>query len=338
MGRFMHELGDMLTPSRYESKIRLYLVQCGYSSVPFELFGKSFMLSVVFTLIVYAFFVLPILAKNFMAILLIIMAVISWIAMQAAFTIFAAMSLYVYFELLKFKRTAGIEEVLPDFLEEVSVNLRAGMSFDKALWNSVHEEYGILEKEIEIVAKKVMSGEDTEQALLEFAAKYNSPLLRESMDLIIIGLKSGGEISDLIDRVVENVKQSSYLKRELIANITSYIIFISIIAVVISPALFALSYNLMMIMQGLGEKLASSGSSSMISFTFGADTIDPADFIAFSRWCIVIISVASSMIIADLREGDIKGGVKYIFIFIIVSFMVYELTLNVFNAIFGSLT
>jgi archaellum biogenesis protein FlaJ (TadC family) len=316
-------------------KIRLtfdsYVKKAGFLSIPYDVIGKAYLLAIISSIFLTAYVFL----KNQNPVLAPFVLVISYLVLTGL----AFAGVYVYFEVKIFQRTAKIEEVLPDFLQEVAVNLRAGMTFDKALWNSVEPEFGILEKEIEIVAKKVMSGEDTEEALKEFAEKYESALLKESMDLIIIGIRSGGEISDLIDRVVQNVKEASYLKKELLANVMSYVIFITLISVAIAPMLFALSFNLMQIIQTLLEKLASSGTSAI---TGGADItitpINPNDFIAFSRYSIIIISAATSVIIADLREGSIKGGFKYIFLFIGGGLICYQISLWLFNALFGFFT
>ena len=194
-----------------------------------------------------------------------------------------------------------------------------------------------METEIEIVAKKVMAGEDTEKAIKDFADKYDSNLLQESMDMIIVGLRSGGDVSDLIDKIVENVKDASYLRKELVASVTSYIIFISIIAIVISPALFALSFNLMTIIQSLGEKLAGSTAGGVVGFSLDYQTIDTEDFILFSKISVIIISSMSSVIIADLREGSIKAGLKYILLFIPISYFIYVTLLTVLTGLFGTL-
>ena len=244
-------------------------------------------------------------------------------------------SFWTYYEFLIFKRTRMIENVLPDFLEDVSVNLRAGMSFDKSLWNSIRPEFGVLEKEIETVAKKVMAGQDTEQALKDFADKYDSTLLHESMDMIIIGLKSGGNIADIIDKIVKNVKDAHFLNQELIASVTSYVIFIAVVAVVISPVLFALSFNMMQIIQSLGEKLNSGVSTGVVSINFGENKVKSEDFVLFSKLAVLIISGISSIIIADLREGSIKAGLKYVFLFLPISYIIYVVMLKAITALFG---
>ncbi|MBN1502530.1 type II secretion system F family protein [Candidatus Woesearchaeota archaeon] len=331
-----YNLGKSIVPKKRRVHLGDYVLKAGVLEPPYDLLGLFFILSTIVNFVTYYLLVFEWLRQGNSAVFLAIGTILFLFIAQLLLIALILILFWVYFEIKIFRRTSEIEKVLPDFLEAVSVNLRAGMTFDKALWNSVESEYGILEKEIEIVAKKVMTGEDTEEALKEFAAKYNSPLLRESMDLITIGIRSGGQISDLIDRVVENVKTASYLKKELIANVMSYVIFIALVALIIAPALFALSYQLMLIIQSLGSKLSSSGAG-FISFEFGSELIKKEDFINFSKASIAVISIASSAIIADLREGSIKGGVKYIFFFVLISFFIYEVMLKVFTGIFSAL-
>jgi pilus assembly protein TadC len=330
-----YNLGESIIPKKIRAKIKKYLQRSGTFDVPYGIYGLTFIGSIFLTAAAYFIFILPafktanpvfVALFSFLALTLTELGVIAGIGLI----------LWLYYEFVIFRRTLMIEEVLPDFLDAVSVNLRAGMSFDKSLWNSVEPEFGVLDREIEIVAKKVMTGEDTEVALKEFADKYNSTLLQESMDMVIIGLRSGGNISDIIDKIVENVKSASYLKKELVASIMSYIIFISATAVIISPILFALSFNLMQIIQGLGEKLTTS-SSSALPINLGYKTINPEDFILFSKICVIIISAISGMIIADLREGSIKAGIKYILIFIPIAYFTYLGMLTVFTSLFGVL-
>ncbi|MBU0757954.1 MAG: type II secretion system F family protein [Nanoarchaeota archaeon] len=333
MVSILYSVGDILVPSKYESKLKSYFSKAGHTNAPYKLFGSVFFLSIFLAIGVFFKVISPLLQGSPILMIIILPS------LSVLFIFASAMVMWMYYEIKQFRRTVQIEKVLPDFLSEVSVNLRAGMTFDKSLWNAVEPEYTVLAKEIEIVAKKVMTGEDTETALKEFSEKYNSPLLKESIDLIVVGLKSGGEISDLIDRVVENVKQASYLRKELIANVMSYVIFITMISIVIAPTLYALSFNLMVIIQDLGSKITSSAAGGGVAglTSFGEVVIQREDFISFSKWCIVVIAITSSLIIADLREGNIKGSIKYVFVFIGVALVVYQVMFFVFSGIFGGM-
>ncbi len=331
---FLQDFGKSILPEKVRTHIKEYLKKTGKYEVPYSFYSLIFVLSLILTIAAYFFFVFPsIITSN--PVFLVIVSFLALTFVELILVILIFFCFWTYYEFLIFRRTRKIEEVLPDFLEEVSVNLRAGMSFDKSLWNSIQPEFGVLEKEIEIVAKKVMAGEDTEEALKEFSEKYNSTLLQESMDMIVIGLKSGGNISDIIDKIVKNVKDAHFLNKELIASVTSYIIFIAVVAVVISPILFALSFNMMQIIQSLGDKLSSGVSAGAISINFGENKVKAEDFILFSKIAVIIISGMSSIIIADLREGSIKAGLKYVFLFIPISYFIYIIMLQVITGLFG---
>ncbi|MEK6916597.1 MAG: type II secretion system F family protein [Nanoarchaeota archaeon] len=329
---FFYNLGKSILPEKIRKKIKYYLEKTGIYEVPFQTYGNVFVVSFVITILLYAFLIFShIRSSNIFFFTL--LTFLSLTLLQFVIVFLLVISFWLYYEFIIFNRTREIENVLPDFLEQVSVNLRAGMSFDRALWNSIKPEFGVLEKEIEIVSKKVMTGDDTEQALKEFAQKYSSTLLQESMDMIIVGIRAGGNISALIDRVVANVKEAHYLNKELIASVTSYVIFITIIAVIISPVLFALSFNLMQIIQGLGDKLTVTNYGNLLSL--GGDKVNPNEFIFFSKMAILIIAGMSSLIIADLREGSVKAGLKYIFLFAPIAYIVYVLALGALSGVFG---
>jgi len=234
-----------------------------------------------------------------------------------------------------FKRTEQIEAVWPEYLEAVRINLQAGSTFDKALLDSVESRFGVLEKEIEIVAKKEMTGEDTVQALKEFADKYNSNVLHESVDLLILGLTTGVRLSDILKRVVESVNLNNYLKKEAINSVLEYVFFITLIACIISPALFALSFNLLTIFEGFSEKLGAV-ASQLLSFSF-EPAVNKEHFIYFSRFSLVVISLFSAGIIANLKKGSLKGGVKYVPVFIAISIVVYEIARWGLTLAFGKL-
>src|SRR3989344_6307940 len=104
----------------------------------------------------------------------------------------------------KAKRKKEVEIVLPDYLQLVSANLNAGMPIDQALWYAVRERFGILNEEIEIIARKTLSGEDLEQALVEFSESFDSDLLKKSIILLIEGLKSGGALAPLVNKIAWN--------------------------------------------------------------------------------------------------------------------------------------
>jgi pilus assembly protein TadC len=249
--------------------------------------------------------------------------------------------IFIYFalDIIIFNRTRQLEEILPDFFEVVSSNLKGGLSFERSLWLGIKPRFGILSQEIAIASKKVMTGCDVDEALTEFVYKYDSPMLKRSIDLIISELHEGGKISEIIERIVVDLKKTKELKAEMIASVLSYIIFISIIVIVVSPIIFALSLNLLGVIQSIMGVLAKSmgSGSNPLGITFSTIPLDPNDFVIFSYIALAVIAVFASMIISIIEKGSIKGGIKYIIIFLVFSEILYMIFSYMMSLVFGNM-
>jgi len=225
-----------------------------------------------------------------------------------------------------FKRTMDIEEVLPDFLELTSANIRAGMPIDQALWFSVRPRFGVLAKEIETVAKETISGEQLEAALMKFTSKYSSTVLDRSINLLIEGMTAGGELGYLLNRIANNIQESRTIRKEMAANVTTYAIFITFASIVAAPALFALSGQLLLIVTNiLGKLSTASGSGASVGMSISPQgvKITFADFQMFSILTLSITALFSAILVAIIRKGDVRSGLSYIPTYIAISMIVY---------------
>ena len=354
MKDFFADIGKAILPERLRRGHKQYCQKLGYFEVPYHLYGVLFLLSFLISFLVYILYfnnpfqevtVLESMFPNFTGdkstVLTTFFLSFFMLIFLEIIVIFAmTLALSVYYDMILYRRVREIEEVLPDFLQDVSTNLRAGMTFDKSLWNAIKPKYAVLEDEIEIIAKKTMAGYDTVTALKTLGKKYDSVFLQESTDMIIVGLEGGADLSSIIERIVQNVRESYYLKKELLAEISGYITFISIVTLFVAPLLFGLALTLLSIVQSLGETLSSAteGSSGDLPFTLKFQEIPSDDFIQFSYVAIFIISLGSSLIISELREGSIKAGLKYVLFFVPVSLIVYTIIQSTFTVLFGAVS
>ncbi len=336
---FLEEFGKAFVPKRIRPRIRSYFMKAGYSKVPYRLFGELFYLSVFITAVIYIAIVHPFLVEKKVSLVVFLLTTfLSWAALQLAIVSFLMIFLYIYLEQKIFRRTRELESVLQEFLRYVSENLKGGMSFEKALWDAIRPKFGILAAEIRLAAKKVMTGQDMEQALQEFTDKYNSPILKRTFNLIIEGMKGGHEIADLIDRIELNLRETKELKDEIIATNSTYVIFLTVIALVIAPALFALSFNLLQILGVLSTKLsAAAGGNPNLPLNIGSISVDPQMFIKFSVYSLAVTSAFSAMIVAIIRKGSVRPGLKYIPIYVVVSLVSYYIFKAILLTFFGQL-
>lgn len=335
---FLEEFGKAFVPKAAIPYLRTYLLKAGIFNVPYKFFGALFYLTALITGIIYIFYAYPFLS-NYSQLILLGASAASWFIIQISFAVLFILLIYFYLDLKIYLRTKSMEELLPDFLQVVSSNLKGGMSFESAILAAIKPRFSILANEMAEVAKKVMTGHEIGTALSELGKKYNSPMLKRTIDLMVTELESGGEIASMIDGIVKNIKKTKELKEEISASVIAYTIFIASIVIVIAPLLFALSFHLLNIILSFVTRLggAGSGAASVIgglTISVGRSATNPDDFKYFSLAALAVIALFSSMIVSIVEKGNIKGGLKYIPIFLIGSTVMYFIMIKFLGFIF----
>jgi len=245
-------------------------------------------------------------------------------------------------------RATEIEKVLPDALQLIAANTRAGMTTDRAIWLSARPEFGILEEEIRLVGARTVGGKSTKDALSEMAKNIKSSILDRTVKLINEGIESGGELAHLLEETSNNIRTTQTLRKEIKASVTTYSIFILFASVVGAPMLFAISLFFVEVMgklwgpQVLAGAAATGAGAGGIGTSFiraGEISITPNEIFWFAIGSITVTTLFGSIIIGLIRYGEAKRGVKYIpillggalFIFFMARFLIEVLFGQFFN-------
>ncbi|MBU0460948.1 MAG: type II secretion system F family protein, partial [Nanoarchaeota archaeon] len=187
---------------RRRNVVRTYLSKAGVS-VPVQKISRFILILTVIVDIILSFY----LVANFSAKYgfnlgyIAVSMLFIWLLISVVLVFLVWLILYLVVDLRIYTRKVQIEEVLPDFLQLTSANVRAGMPIDKALWFAVRPRFGVLAKEMEEVAKRTFVGEELEVALKEFSTRYDSLVLKRSIYMLIEGLKAGGEVGEILNRI-----------------------------------------------------------------------------------------------------------------------------------------
>ena len=346
---FLEEFGKAFVPKKFIPNLRKYFRKGGYSEVPYKFFGLLFYISAALTTFIFISYLIPRLEASSLlktysnsiigVFIQFVFSTISWFFVQLFFVTLFILLIYFYVDLSIYQRTKRMEEQLPDFLQVLSSNLKGGMTFENALWAAIKPRFDVLGAEMARASKRVMTGSDIADALNELSEKYDSLMLRRTVDLMISEVESGGNVANLIDRIVDNLKQTKELKDEMSASAIAYVIFISIIVVIISPLLFALSFNLLVItLNFIGKIATATTGASSLPFNITQTSINPDDFKIFSVLAITIIALFSSMIVSIVEKGDIKGGLKYIPIYVLGSAFFYFIFMKILKIFLGGIS
>jgi len=232
-------------------------------------------------------------------------------------------------------RAKEIEEYLPDFLQLCSANVKAGMPIDQSLWFAARPEFGLISKEIDGVARKTFGGEPFQKALLELGGRFRSKTFQRSVRLINEGIDSGGEMGNLLERTSWDIRNMAIMQKEVSGSVMMYIIFILFAAGFGAPFLFALSNQLLVtnyyVMGQVGgntkvdESLMSQAKVPMV-MSSGEPGISLSDFYKFAIMSIIITGIISSLMIATIKSGNSKDGLKYIPAFVGAGLCVFLFT------------
>jgi pilus assembly protein TadC len=239
-------------------------------------------------------------------------------------------------------RAAEIEKVLPDALQLMSANVRAGMTVDRAIWLSARPEFGVLEEELKRAGTKTLGGKTIKVALMEMAARVKSDLLEKTFRLVIEGIESGGELAHLLEETANNVRTVQSLRKEIKTSVTTYSIFIFFAAVMGAPALYAISLFFVEIMTKLwspkvlgGVKTTGATMGGGMLSRAGAPTISVDQLFWFATLSIVITTFFGSLIIGLIQSGKEKNGIRFIPLLTCGALIVFLAAQYLIRALFG---
>lgn len=209
------------------------------------------------------------------------------------------------------KKAALVEEALPDALQLMASNLRAGMTPSKALLLSSRPEFGPLKDEIDVVGRKVTLGKNVGLALTEMARRIRSRRLLRAVELVNSGLDSGGSLAILLEATSSHLREQFLVDKKIKASITMYIIFIFSAAGIITPVLLGLSSFLV-------EVLHSSLAQVEIPSTIASLPIRPAEgslsasfLFSYIIIYLVVNSFLASLILGLIKRGRKRDGIQY---------------------------
>ncbi len=257
----------------------------------------------------------------------VITVVVRFYAIFVFIGVFAGVFIFfnAYLTLAIDKRRDFVENVLPDALELMAANIRAGYIPSKALLLSARSEFGPLAEAIKKSGKEIMTGKSLTEGLGEIPKYIKSEILERAIKLISEGSTSGGQLVSLLEENAVDIRRKQAIKKEVKANIIMYGIFIVFAGVLGAPVLYALSLYLITTLTSLGASgiATTEVMSRGVPFFRGGIEISPEFLFGFSILSIMITTFFSGIIIGLIDRGKEKGGIKYVPIFMTIALMVF---------------
>ncbi|PIN85023.1 MAG: type II secretion protein F, partial [Candidatus Diapherotrites archaeon CG11_big_fil_rev_8_21_14_0_20_37_9] len=94
---------------------------------------------------------------------------------------------------------------LPFALRHMATELKAGIGLYKTIQTIASSDYGVLSEEFSRAISEIEEGTDTKDALRHFALRTQSKALRSALFHIIRAMKTGGNLSEIMNTIAEDV-------------------------------------------------------------------------------------------------------------------------------------
>ena len=233
-------------------------------------------------------------------------------------------------------RRKEVEDILPDYLQLVAANIRAGMQLDKAMWYAAKPEFGTLSNEVELASKRVFSGETIEEALEKLSDRFQSRYLRRTIDLIREGVVSGGEMAGMLEKTAIDLRDMQLMHKEISASLVMYSIFIGFAAAIGAPFLYVVSYKLLSLFEKVRAGMpAETTITSTINLSTVGIGISADQFAIFSLAMVVVTGIIACMIMSVIQSGKKRNAIKYVLPFLLVALAVFYIGRIVLDKFFS---
>ena len=340
--RIYHQISALLPRGVVRTAATL-MAEGGFSEISPRVY-VGFAVFFSFFLAMLAFFITPFLTQNDLIVF----------AVPPAIFLLSLTGFYLLLVIAADTRAERIEGILPEALQIISANIRAGMTLENAVWTAARPEFGPMADEIKRVSADTYAGVPITESLMRMTRRVRSSILERSIRLVNEGIRLGGEMAPLLDAVSADIRSEQLLKKEIITTTMMYAIFIIFAAVLAAPALFSLStfYSEMNERVFAAQAKQSSADTSKASArgglgalsSFGSplkkrspDAITAQDIFWFSLSNIFLTTFFAALSLGLIQEGKAIKGLKYVLPFVIVSLSIYLLALGVLRGAFGSI-
>ncbi|RAP44287.1 MAG: hypothetical protein BZ135_08560 [Methanosphaera sp. rholeuAM6] len=238
------------------------------------------------------------------------------VVLMSTLSIPVIVSAYIYYK--NQKRLDNIELDLPDYLRQLSALIKVGYGLESAFNELSTTINNSLNDEIKRALLETSFGRPFEESLMDIAQRNNSNNLKHTFQIIIYSKESGGNLSDVLESIANDLTDSIMLKRERKAGVMMSVMFLIISSTIATP--FALG-----MIRLYSEFIAQIGKPNPL------ENVIPTASMGY----VIIQSVLVAILIGIVMYSDSKKGIKYVIILVPLSILVYYCSQIIFKGILG---
>ena len=211
--------------------------------------------------------------------------------------------------LLRTRRVAAIERALPEVFHEMALTLKAGIAMEGAIDDIASADYGPISEEFRKTLLEIRRGRSVDGAFIALAKRVESENLRRAMSMVISGMKMGASLSDVLEAISSDIRETRRIERERAATTMMQVMFILVASAIVAPAAIGIIASVTGLFAAVGGVPYPVKEISTILLAYSG-----------------VQGVMSGLLVGVVRYGRVQKGLKYAIPLGISAVAVYTLT------------
>jgi len=185
-------------------------------------------------------------------------------------------------------------------------------------------QYGALTPAIKQIDNMISWGVSFEDALLHFAKKYPTPLIRRTIFTLIEASRMGGQLGEILEGVATDAEETKALERKRSSETKPYLLVCYISYFVFLAVILIMSFIFLPMM----KEAAEVATGEALPGGLGQFAVSEEDLALYNRLffhALVIQGFFAGIVTGKIGEGKAVAGFKHSVFFIIVAVIAYIL-------------
>jgi len=227
------------------------------------------------------------------------------------------------------RRTAALEEAVPDFLDRLASINDAGMSVVESVEVLSNDEVGALTPELRRTWRDIEWGADLETAFHRLRERTESVMVTRAVALTTNAVAASGDVAPVMKIAADEARSTQQLRRERRQVMLTYMIVIYVSFFVFLGIVGALTTAFIPAIEGAQIGSAASGAGSVPgvgggeSPLGGIQDVDAGQYVVLFFHAGIVQSLSSGFIAGQLGEGNVRDGVKHATLMLVFSYVVF---------------
>jgi flagellar protein FlaJ len=229
-----------------------------------------------------------------------------------------------FFNLYETRRIRRLEAEFPAMVRDISLSVKSGMTPEEAMSLAAEGQYGALTPAIKQIDNMISWGVSFENALLYFAKKYPTSLIRRTIFTLIEASRMGGQLGEILEGAATDAEETKALERRRSSETKPYLIVCYVSYFVFLAVILIMSYVFLPMMKEAAE-LTSGGALPSGVGQFAVSDKDLALYNRLFFHALVLQGFFAGIVTGKIGEGKVVAGLKHSVFFIVVAIIAYTL-------------